>query len=115
MERLKASLHRFLSALKKKLYFVIFSVFTREGMAELLGSIRLHFVSLAGIGKRNQGVRQCAHWLTHTPPACADMIRICRQRKKNTAGPSGACDVFLELLGRFELPTSSLPKMDRLK
>ena len=42
-----------------------------------------------GSGKRNQGIDQCLHWFMHMPPACADMIRICQQRKKNTAGPMG--------------------------
>ena len=41
-----------------------------------LVGIRLHFFSLAGDGKRNIGIRQCAHWLMHMPPACAYIIRI---------------------------------------
>jgi hypothetical protein len=38
--------------------------------------ICLHFFSLAGDAKRNQGVDQCLHWSTHMPPACADKIQI---------------------------------------
>ncbi len=26
--------------------------------------------------RRNKGIRQCAHWLMHTPLACADIIQV---------------------------------------
>ena len=44
--------------------------------------IRLHLLPLAGDGKANKGIHQCAHWFMHTPPACADMIRIPAERQK---------------------------------
>ena len=31
---------------------------------------------------KNQGIRQCTHWLMHSPPGCADMIRIPYAKKK---------------------------------
>ena len=34
------------------------------------------FAFHCGDGKANKGIHQCAHWSMHTPPACADMIRI---------------------------------------
>ena len=40
------------------------------------GGICLYFFSFAGDVKRNKGIHQCAHWLMHMPPACADMIQI---------------------------------------
>ena len=81
-----------------------------------------------GSGKRNQGVRQCPHWLTHMPPACADMIPLkglgaskeraspifMRRRESAQSAKKQIPEwvsAFLELLGRFELPTSSLPRM----
>ena len=47
-----------------------------------VGGIRLHFRRDTACRRsrpvpcENQGVHQCAHWFTHRPPACADMIRI---------------------------------------
>ena len=46
---------------------------------------RVHLISLAGDGKSNIRIRQCEHWLMHTPPACADMIRVPRWAQKKHA------------------------------
>ena len=49
---------------------------------------RVHLISLAGDGKSNIRIRQCEHWLMHTPPACADMIRVPagHQKRDRTSG-----------------------------
>ena len=86
-----------------------------------------------GSGKRNQGVRQCLHWLMKLPPAASDMIPLkglgaskeraspIFMRRRESARPSKQKQppllgwlFCLELLGRFELPTSSLPIHFRL-
>ena len=87
---------------------------------------------LRGSGKRNQGIHQCLHWFMHMPPACADMIPLkglgaskeraspISMRRRESAQRTKKripirVSAFLELLGRFELPTSSLPKIKLLK
>ena len=35
--------------------------------------------------KRDKGIRQCPHWLMHTPPACAILIRIPLKQKNRQA------------------------------
>ncbi len=78
---------------------------------ELLGSIRLHSVFPCG-GRENRievSSSVCTGRCT-CPMACATTHSNLPTAQKSTAGPLG-CGAFLELLGRFELPTSSLPRM----
>ena len=55
------------------------------------GEIRVHFFAgegaaprIAGLVRKNRGIRQCAHWTMKLPPAVSIMIRISPSAKQKS-------------------------------